>query len=486
MIRLEAGTFLTDEDQAKGMDAKALQKLVEQLNLENVHLREENERLKEENVRLKEENERLREKVDKLERANKRTTTPFRRRSSQKKKKDDEKKAPGRKPGHQGSYKAPPAEEDVDQTIRVPLNRCPECDDQLDRCEDVEQFIIELPETTPQITRLVTQRAVCDSCGRVGSTHPLQTSEATGAAAVQFGPRAKAVAVDLHKKRGLSLNKTTELFDELFGIEMSPGAIVHTEHKLAQKAALDYLTILDELRQAKSVYADETSWWISWSGGQRWLWSFSSDEWSAFRIDPSRGRDVVEQVLGDSFNGVLVSDCLSAYDEIDCEKHKCYAHHLRALSDFNDQYADSELIPKLKAKLREAMALDERFDELEGDKARAELDDLRFEMAGLLLDEKQNPVDEKAAARLRKRFRELFTFVGRPEVDATNNQAERELRPAVITRKISGGNKTERGARSWQILKSIECTLDRQERDFIPYLEQTLCLSMPPPTIQPS
>jgi transposase len=183
---------------------------------------------------------------------------------------------------------------------------------------------------------------------------------------------------------------------------------------------------------------------------------------------------------------VLVSDCLSAYDKIDCEKHKCYAHHLRALSDFNEQYADSELIPKLKAKLREAMELDERFDELEGDQARAELDELRFEMASLLLDEKDHPVDEKAAARLRTRFGELFTFVGRPEVDATNNQAERELRPAVITRKISSGNKTDRGARSWQILKSIERTLDRQGRDFLSYLEKTLSLSGTPPPLGPN
>lgn len=468
------------------MDAEALQELVEQLRREVADLREENERLKKENERLRQENERLREEVDRLQRANKRTTAPFRRQSSQTKQEDSDKSRPGRKPGHQGTYKEPPAEDDIDQTIRAPLERCPECDGALEGPEDVEQFIIELPQISPQITRLITQKAVCGQCGSVESTHPLKTSRATGAAAVQFGPRAKAVAVDLHKKRGLSLNKISELFEDLFNIEITPGAIVHTEHKLAQEGALDYLTILDELRQAQSVYADETSWWISWEGGQRWLWSYSSDEWSVFRIDKSRGSDVVEQVLGEAFDGVLVSDCLSAYDKIDCEKHKCYAHHLRALSDYETQYPDSDLIGKLKAKLREAMELDKQWDSLEANQAREQLDELRIETALLLLGEKDHPVDEKAAARLRKRFGELFTFVGRPEVDATNNRAERELRPAVITRKMSSGNKTERGARTWQILTSIERTLERQGRDFLSYLEETLSLSGTPPPIRPN
>lgn len=132
------------------------------------------------------------------------------------------------------------------------------------------------------------------------------------------------------------------------------------------------------------------------------------------------------------------------------------------------------------------MALDKRWDNLEAGQAREQFDKIRVEMALLLVGEKDHPVDEKAAARLRKRFGELFTFVGRPEVDATNNQAERELRPAVITRKISSGNKTERGARTWQILKSIERTLDRQGRDFLSYLEKTLRLSGTPPPICPN
>lgn len=258
------------------------------------------------------------------------------------------------------------------------------------------------------------------------------------------------------------------------------------EQFIIELPKITYLRILDGLRQADSVYADETSWWISWEGGQRWLWSYSSDEWSVFRIDESRGSDVVEQVLGEAFDGVLISDCLSAYDKIDCDKHKCYAHHLRALSDFETQYSDSDLIERLKTKLREVMALDERWDSLKPAQAKEQLDELRVEMALLLLGEKDHPVDERAAARLRKRFSDLFTFVGRPEVDATNNQAERELRPAVITRKISSGNKTERGARTWQILKSIERTLERQGRDFLSYLEKSLSLSGTPPPICPN
>lgn len=467
-----------------------LEELVDQLRSEVHQLRgrvdeleEENERLREENEQLHEENERLREKLDEEQRANHRTTAPHRRRP-ERKQDDDQKSSPGREAGHEGSYKKTPAPDEVDETLRVPLDECPECDGEIEEPEACEQYIVELPPISPKIFRVVTHKGECPQCGPVHSTHPLQTSRATGAAGVQFGPRAKALAVDFHKRRGVSLQTTCEIFEEVFDIEISPGGIVHTEHKLADEMALDYWEIIKQLRGASAVHADETSWWISWEGGQRWLWSYSSDDWSLFRIADSRGSDIVDEVLSDDFDGVLVSDCLAAYEKADCPKQKCYAHHLKALSQFRDQFPDSELIPKLKEQLKKALALDEQWEELKEDKREAALSELRFQTAMLLKDEPEHPIDGKAANRLRKQFRHLFTFVGQPHIDATNNQAERELRPAVITRKISSGNKTERGAQTWQILKSVQRSLERQDRDFRDHLEETLRLSSRDPPIR--
>ena len=462
-----------DETTLEGMDADELRELVKKL-LKRID-------------DLEDEVERLRDELDREQRSNKRTTAPFRR--NQESTADDdsggdeEDGTPGRDAGHEGSYRQPPSADDIDQTIEEPLDECPHCDGPVGDPEDVEQFIIELPEIKPVITRLITQKAHCNRCGTVWSSHPLQTSRATGAAQTQFGPRCKALAVDLHKRRGLSLNKTAEVLEEVFGIDITPGAIVHAEHKLAEECAPDYAEILKNLRESDVVHADETSWWVAWQGGQRWLWSWSSRHWSLFRIAQSRGSDIVEQVLGDAFEGTLVSDCLSAYDAIECDKQKCYAHHLRALSDYEKQYPDSKIIPELKAILRQAIQLDEQWDSLQPDVREDRLRVLEARMATYLLEsrEPEHSIDQKAVNRLRKQQAHLFEFVGRPEVDATNNQAEREIRPAVITRKISSGNKTERGALTWQILKSVQRTRERQGKAFRPYLADKLRVSGTPP-----
>ena len=148
---------------------------------------------------------------------------PFRRRKKRKKRR---RKKPGRNKGHEGEYKSSPDPEDVDETIAVRLDECPKCGgDSVAQRQTRQQYIIEIPEPACQITELITEKGQCHRCGTVETTHPLQTSTATGAAGTQFGPRAKAMAIDLHQKRGLSLETTTEILEECFQMSITPSAI---------------------------------------------------------------------------------------------------------------------------------------------------------------------------------------------------------------------------------------------------------------------
>ena len=141
------------------------------------------------------------EKLDEQMRVAARQAAPFRRRKSQRAP-DGSKKRPGRPKGHPGVYRSVP--DHVDEHVEVPLAGCPCCGGPSTQVEAIEQFIEEIPPVRPHVTRLVTYRGGCAGCGEVHSSHPLQTSTATGAAKTQLGPRAPPWR-RLNKQFGLTI-----------------------------------------------------------------------------------------------------------------------------------------------------------------------------------------------------------------------------------------------------------------------------------------
>lgn len=257
---------------------------------------------------LQNENTLLRSQLELLQRTNARQAAPFRRRDSQKVP-DAEKKRPGRKPGHPGSCRAVP--EHVDQEIEKTLDGCPKCGGPLCACHPVEQFIEEIPIVQPRVVRLVTWQGKCQNCGDVHSTHPLQTSRGRGAAKVQLGPRALAIATSLNKHFGLSMRRTCQVLDKLFGLKFTAGGLSQAADRVADKLESKYDELLEDVRGAPAVFADETSGWVGEPGW--WLWTFTTPNETLFHVEKSRASAVAQTILGNDFQGVLVSDCLSSY-----------------------------------------------------------------------------------------------------------------------------------------------------------------------------
>ena len=154
-------------------------------------------------------------------------------------------------------------------------------------------------------------------------------SLASGAAGVQLGPNALALAADLNKAKGLSMRKTCAVLRDCFALALTPGGLSQALDRLALKVQCRYEIIATELRQASVVHSDETSWWVGGPGW--WLWVFTNANSTLYLVDQSRGRGVVTQLLGLDFAGVLVSDCLAIYDDATALQQKCYAHHHKAI-----------------------------------------------------------------------------------------------------------------------------------------------------------
>lgn len=406
-------------------------------------------------------------RLEQLERAAARQAAPFRIKEN---KRQLDPKKPGRKKNHPGSFR--PIPEVVDEEIFVPLGSCPDCGGTLADCRPVTQYIEEIPEVRPHVFKLVTEQAHCPHCQKeVRSTHRLQVSRAQGAAGVQLGPNALGTALELNKKHGLTMRRTCAVLGQLFHLKLSPGGLSQALGRLAGKLAGTYEDLLAGLRAGPVVHSDETSWWVG--GPKYWLWVFADQNSTVYRVAPGRGRNIIIETLGDQYGGTLVSDCLSIYDDVNPRQQKCYSHHLKAISLAMEE-APSDYLATLKALLKAAMILKGAgLAEPEFQQGRAAL----AEQAERLLATPRGGLEEKVRQRLWKQQDHLFTFLDHPEVDATNNLAERQLRPAVIARKISCGNKTEAGARVWQILASLAATCGQRGESFAKLISQAAVLN---------
>jgi transposase len=364
-----------------------------------------------------------------------------------------------------------PPPEQVDRTIEVPLPAtCPECRAPLDDAPVTvqDQYQIDLPEPKPVVTRFRIPVTRCPACfRRIQGRHAEQTSDALGAAAVQFGPRLLGFAADRKHRVGASYRKCSSVLLTLTGLVVTAAALVRSGHRLRRLARPSYDRLAEAARRSAVQHVDETGWKIG--GRSAWLWVFADEHATLYRIRKSRGHEVVVEVLGENYPGILVSDCFLAYDPLNFRKSKCAAHLLKRCSEIEQSKSRGAVrfSRRVAALLRRAMALKRRHGTI-GDhgyavlrgKVHAELDRL---LAGTYTD----PDNARLAKLLRKHRESVLRFLDHDGVDATNNLAEREGRPAVIARKLSAGNRTEAGAETHAVLASVFRTYRRQGRDIL-------------------
>lgn len=284
----------------------------------------------------------LEERVGQLEEALRESgggggAAPFRLQAHQRK---ADPKRPGRAPGHRGEFRAVPQQ--IDQTIEVSLEQCPACGGELTKTTPLVQTIIELPEVGPMVVRLITHRARCPHCARqVQSSHPLQVSAAgRGVAGTQLGPRALASAALLRHGVGLTLSSCCAVLDKLLALPVSRGGLCQALDRLAERMSGRYEQLVGQLAQAPVVHADETSWWLQ--NQRSTLWVFATPERTVYRVVEHRDRATLQETIAPDYPGVLVSDCLSIYDEATARQHKCYAHHLKAIRLAGSQPSQSQ------------------------------------------------------------------------------------------------------------------------------------------------
>jgi transposase len=440
---------------------------IEQLRQENQALRAVVAALEKRIADLAAENKALRDQLDEAQRQAARQAAPFRRRNAQKVP-ESHRKRPGRPKGHPGVCRPVPTQ--VDEHIDVPLPACPHCGGAVAGVEPIEPFIEEIPVVRPRVTHLVTYRGECSQCGEVQSTHPLKTSDATGAAKVQLGPRALALAATLNKQHGLTMRTTCRVLEQVAGLRLSPGGLAQAVQRIGRKAEEPYAALVVDVRAAAAVFVDETSWYVGGPGP--WLWVFTTTTETVYRVESGRGRNVVTETLGPEFTGVLVSDCLSSYEDVPYRTHKCIAHHLKAIAEARKRpdTADCGYLDQWRLFFLAVIGIWRGRLGMSAEEFAERCRHLEAWLDRLLATPRTQPADVAIQNRIGKRRGSILTCLYEPAAEPTNNRAERDLRPAVIARKVSCGNKTEAGKRSFEVLRSVASSCLKRGHDVVTYL----------------
>jgi transposase len=436
---------------------------------------------------LQAENERLRRQLDEATRAGKRQAAPF-----AKGQPAAQPKKPGRKPGPDYGPKAhrePPAPDQIDEVHEAPLpDACPDCGGPLDETHVAQQFQVEVPRK-PIHRQFNIHVGQCRQCRRrVQGRHPLQTSDALGAAAAQLGPDAQAAVVELNKQGGLSHGKVVRCLESLFGIPLSRGGSVHTVLRAASRCEPVYEAIRQAVAQSDWVVPDETGWRVG--GHPAWLHTLVSPETTAYVIDPTRSGAVAEAILGLDYGGTMIHDGWSPYDQFKGARHQQCLNHLLRRADEMAATATRGAVrfPRRVAELLRA-GLDLRDRHAAGDISRHGLavarGRLESQLSDLIFPFKANAANERLAQHLWEHRADLFTFLRQPGLDATNWRAELAIRFGVVLRKVWGGSRTWAGARAQSILMSVWRTCWQQGRRALDFLSQLLrgtpeALALPP------
>lgn len=451
----------------------------EELVSENNQLREENAQLRSRVTELEAVVKELRVQVEALSRSKKRQAAPF---SKGKPKKRP--KRPGRKKGHSASHRSIPEVIDHIEEVPLPFHTCPDCGENIEVIDVQSQHQTDLPPIRPVTTRFDIEVGECLGCGRrVQGRHKDQISDALGKASVQIGPQALAMGCQMKHLLGLSYGKIHTFFQSFFGFPISRSTFSRADTRLSGLFEPTYGQLILSIREKEAVNVDETGWRISGQGA--WLWVFTHTELTVYHIDPTRANGVVRQILGEDFQGTLGCDCFLCYNPLPYDQQKCVAHLLRNAKDIEQIKTKgavrfSRTVQKL---LKAGIALKKRNDQMTPHGYAIARGRLEKAMDRLLLGNFTDKDNARFAKRLNKHRHRLFRFLYIDAVEPTNNAAERALRPAVISRKLSAGNRSEQGAKNHSILASVIQTCRQKGENFCDWAKKLLC--DPSPKIPP-
>lgn len=434
------------------------------------------DRLEKENKRLRDENSKLKEELEKI----KKQRDTYKGMIFKANVKQEDKTAKGKKLGgqigHIGTSRRLPAR--VDRIRRVFVENCPNCQQSLARSlTTIDHTVEDIPEHEEIRTLVVKwqlERQWCKSCRKEVVAKPAGVIPNS-----RLGINLIVQMLIFKYSCRMSLEVMVDTLCQTYGLVISAGGIVQIFHRAKRYLGKKrYRQLLQRLRASPVKHADETSWRIKGTNG--WLWGFFTKDTAYYTIEETRGKGVAQRILaGSAKDHVLVRDDYAAYKKIDTNQQSCWAHLLTKSREAAHLKTASSEVKKLHKQLKGMFAQLKKITQQDlREEERRYNYNLYLQYLGILVNTVYRAKDARdIQTRIKNQKANLLTAILFPNVPLTNNLAERQLRPAVVIRKISGGSRSINGAETLAVNMSIIQTLKMRNQPLVLSLKDLILQS---------
>lgn len=443
--------------------------------------KEKSDRLEKENQDFKKEIQELKERLNELEKKLNHETEikekyqgmlfkPNKHTNSKPNNSDaEEQRKLGGQAGHKGASRRKPQR--IDQEKEVYLKACPYCQNKLSQADNFYERIVEdiVFSLNTVITKYRIQRQWCSCCQKEVHGIPQGTIENS-----PFGVNTLIWILIQKYRLRLPLEAISASLEIQYNLSLGVGTIQNILHKLKKKLGSKYQELIEEIRQNKIKHADETGWRTD--GENAWCWMFSSPKSILYMIEETRGKGVPQKILGSSPPGVLIRDDYGAYKNLDLPQQSCWAHLLRASKEKEEKDNSSQEMKDLHVVLKTMfLELSNIVKQKLSIKKRKELHQIYQEKIQAIIDAQYlSSSAQEIQTRISNQNINLITAILYPGVPLTNNEAERNIRKMVVTRKISGGSRSDEGAATHAVNMSIIQTLALKKESIVSELRKLL------------
>ena len=379
------------------------------------------------------------------------------------------KRIPRESSGKLGAPKGHPKyereEPEISKVIKHIVDICPYCNTKLNLKEILEVIEEEIPEMKKiKAIKHLIEWGICPKCRK-------RVVAKNNAPADRFGPILKSHITLLKHEDRLPLRKVESALERNHDFKITHTGIMKVIRKVANKLREPYYEIIKQIRSSKVVYIDETGYKLN--GNQWWLWTFVCQNVVLFVIRKSRSKDVVEEILGKKYEGIISCDGWKTYESFSDKLQRCWAHLLRESYHMKEDHKDFEQYHRI---------LKGMFDKIIQIRLKPPDEKTRIELAGEMRDSllqtsksmSAYPQFKKFSIKIENGINFWFTCIENLEVEPTNNYAEQALRELIVQRKIMGGLRSEKGAETLEIISTMIATWKKQDKPLLQAMKSYL------------
>lgn len=396
----------------------------------------------------------------------------------------------GAQPGHPKHERPAFSPEDIDRLRDYQFERCPDCDGPLEALDEPARVLQQI-DVVARATKVTEHRSRTCRCQRCRKEFVKPIPRAVRKAGL-VGPRLTALIGYLKGACHCSFSTIRTFLQDVIGVRISRGQLRKVCGKVARSLDPAYQDLLAALPAQQRLNVDET--------GHKeykqalWTWCFKAPLFTLFKIDPSRGSDVLLDVLGTEFRGVLGCDYFSAYRKYlrlnqNVLVQFCLAHLIRDVR-FLVEHPNSKSRAygrRVLQALRDLFGLIHRRQTMSPAKFLGELEDQGFEVwTQATYRVPQTAEAQNLAERFHQHGREYLRFITTPGVEPTNNLAEQAIRFVVIDRRVTQGSRSQAGREWLERIWTAIATCTQHGQSVFHYLHRAVAArfaDQPPPTL---